>query len=210
MQPNQSMPGAMRPMGVNGVQGMPSRPSAMSQPAMESAAPQTEIKEKDNKGMLIGLMFCILLAIGGIGFGVWAMMDGNAQKDDLNSQISTLKAQNNEMLAQIADLQSTIEDYKNNENKEESGTVLVEWGTAEAEVVEGVFYIKDKDGKTVAQDDSVKVLEIVSCDSGTVDSPSPLVCSVTTVDGQGKFVYSYDDGTLTFTAVESEPTNTNN
>ena len=44
--------------------------------------------------MLLGLILCLILAAGGIGFGVWTMMDGNTQKENLNKQIADLKAQN--------------------------------------------------------------------------------------------------------------------
>lgn len=64
------------------------------------AAPANE-KKKSGSGMLIGLILCLLLAVGGIGFGVWMMMDGNTQKDALNQQISVLKKQNNELQKQI-------------------------------------------------------------------------------------------------------------
>ena len=54
-------------------------------------------KPKINKGVIVGMVCLVLLAVGGIGFGVWAMMDGNAQKEQLNSQIDTLKQQNSEL-----------------------------------------------------------------------------------------------------------------
>ena len=57
-------------------------------------------EKKGGKGMLIGLILCLLLATGGIGFGVWAMMDRSTTKDNLNAQIVSLKAQNSELLEQ--------------------------------------------------------------------------------------------------------------
>ena len=60
-------------------------------------------KKKSGSGLIFAMVFVILLAAGGIGFGVWAMMDGNQQKEQLNSQISTLKTQNNELQKQIED-----------------------------------------------------------------------------------------------------------
>lgn len=53
-------------------------------------------KPKSN-GMLLGMILLGILAVGGIGFGVWTMMDGNSQKEQLNSQISALKQQNEEL-----------------------------------------------------------------------------------------------------------------
>ncbi len=65
------------------------------------AAPVKE-KKKGGSGMLIGLILCLLLAAGGIGFGVWMMMDGNTQKDAMNQQISALKKQNSELQEKIS------------------------------------------------------------------------------------------------------------
>ena len=56
--------------------------------------------------MLIGMIMCAVLAAGGISFGVWTVVDGNTQKDNLNKQISTLKAQNSELIGQIVELES--------------------------------------------------------------------------------------------------------
>ena len=53
-------------------------------------------KPKGN-GMLLGMILLGVLAVGGIGFGVWTMMDGNSQKEQLNLQISALKQQNEEL-----------------------------------------------------------------------------------------------------------------
>ena len=49
--------------------------------------------EKKSNGMLYGMILLAILAIGGIGFGVWAMMDGNSQKNNYEEQISALKRQ---------------------------------------------------------------------------------------------------------------------
>ena len=166
-------------------------------PAFGNGSSVVEGKGGKKTGWILGLVVLAIIAAGGVGFGVWAWMDGNTQKDALNEQISDLKKQNNELLNQITELQNSIEEYENSEDGE---VVLVEWDTAKAEIVDGVFSIKSEDGEIIAQDNSVEVTEIISCDSGTSAAPSPLICNVTTVDGQGKFVYSYDDGTLSFTA----------
>ena len=66
--------------------------------------------KKSGKGMVIGLILCLLSAAGGIGFGVWAMMDGNQQKDQLNEQITALKTQNNELLDKLSEPSTQTED----------------------------------------------------------------------------------------------------
>ncbi len=80
-------------------------------PQPATAAPVKETPKKDNlfenapkkrgKGMVIGLVICILLATAGIAFGVWTMMDSRKQKDALNEQISTLKTQNSELMNKL-------------------------------------------------------------------------------------------------------------
>ena len=52
-------------------------------------------EKKKVNGLLIGLIVCLLFAIGGIGFGLWATMDGNAQRDALKQQVSDLQNQVN-------------------------------------------------------------------------------------------------------------------
>ena len=68
-------------------------------------------KPKKNMIMILGMVLLGILAIGGIAFGVWEMMDGNAQmakKDEqikeLNSQISLLEQEKEELEAQIESL----------------------------------------------------------------------------------------------------------
>ena len=80
---------------------------------------------KKGKGMLFGLIFCLVLAAGGIGFGVWAMMDGNARADKLNKQISTLQKQNADLVEQIAELNEKIE---GNGGDDEQYIVIEEMG----------------------------------------------------------------------------------
>lgn len=81
-------------------------------PVMAPKAPKkdnpSENTLKKSNAVLIVSILCLILAVGGIAFGVWEMMDGNAQmakKDEqikeLNSQISLLKQEKEELEAQI-------------------------------------------------------------------------------------------------------------
>lgn len=97
MNPNQNV--------VNPVVPRPTAPVTPSQvapttPEVPSLVEAPEEK-KSGKGVVVALVLFIILAIGGIGFGVWAFMDGNAQKNGLNEQITSLKAQNAELLEKI-------------------------------------------------------------------------------------------------------------
>lgn len=91
-------------------------PAAPAEPVtpVEPVAPGSMVAEpktsKKGHGMAIGLIFCLLLAAGGVGLGVWAWMDGNTQKDALNSQIAELKKQNNELRDKLSSKSDAEED----------------------------------------------------------------------------------------------------
>lgn len=46
--------------------------------------------KKKSNGMLYGLIFAIILALGGIGFGVWAMMDGNSRAETAKKECKSI------------------------------------------------------------------------------------------------------------------------
>lgn len=54
--------------------------------------------KKKNHTMALCMTLMAVAAVCAIGFGVWAMIDGEAQKKELNDQISSLKVQNSELL----------------------------------------------------------------------------------------------------------------
>lgn len=150
MQPNQNMPGAGQAMG-------PARPVAPAGPAkpvnpvnpvkpVEPVGGPTfddgpsVVEEKGGKktGWIIGIVLCLILAAGGIGFGVWAWMDGNAQKDALNEQISSLKQQNNSLQEQLDNGDTII----NTDSDVDTVDYIYvgEWGL-KIEIPEGLNYI---------------------------------------------------------------------
>ena len=106
MQPNGNMPGVGRPVAGAPVGNLnvKSAPVPTPPPAPKPAEPTfgnggsvVEGKGGKKTGWILGIVVLLLIAAGGVGFGVWAMMDGNAQKDALNLQVSNLKQQNNEL-----------------------------------------------------------------------------------------------------------------
>lgn len=113
MQPNGNMPGAAQPASpVRPVVPVgptkPVNPAAPVKPAAPAGGPTFDngpsvVDGKGSKktGWILAVVLLLIVAIGGVGFGVWAMMDGNAQKDALNSQISSLKQQNNSLQEQL-------------------------------------------------------------------------------------------------------------
>lgn len=90
---------------------------------------ETSDKKKTGNGMLIGMILCALIAVCGIGFGVWAMIDGNVQKEQLNSQISTLKSQNNELKDKIEIANESSSSTNSNEDVNSADYIYIgEWG----------------------------------------------------------------------------------
>ena len=50
-------------------------------------------KVKENSGIVAVMICLVLIALGGIGFGMWAVTDGNAKEAKLKEEISKLKQQ---------------------------------------------------------------------------------------------------------------------
>ena len=82
-------------------------PNVQAQPVQPEPNPMAMGPTKPGKGGAIAAVLFAILAVAGIGFGVWAMLDSKAQKDALNEQITTLKEQNNELRDKIAELEES-------------------------------------------------------------------------------------------------------
>ena len=63
-------------------------------------------KPKKKTGMILCIILLLLIAAGGVGFGVWAWMDGNSQRDSLNAQINSLKEQNSKLMSEFGDMRN--------------------------------------------------------------------------------------------------------
>ena len=138
------------------------------------AAPVAPVPEqKKGHGAVIAAILFAVLAIGGIGFGVWTMMDGNTQKEQLNTQVDSLKKQNNELLDKVAELNEQIE---NSGSGTEEGYRIIEIGECVAD--------QSFDGE-----DSEEGTTIIKCEA-------------TTSEGTGKFVYDSSTNSLTFVTAE--------
>lgn len=77
-------------------------------------------RPKKKTGMIIGMICLALLAIGGIGFGVWAYLSGNQKEAKLNEQIAELQAQNNELTSDASEMEE-VENSSDEGNSDESG-----------------------------------------------------------------------------------------
>ena len=112
MQPNGNVPGAGRPVAGAPMNNVNAKPAPvptppptpapkLAEPAFGNGGSVVEGKGGKKTGWILAVVFLLIVAAGGIGFGVWAWMDGNAQKDALNEQINTLKRQNNDLQEQL-------------------------------------------------------------------------------------------------------------
>ena len=131
---------------------------------------------KKSKGMIIGMVVLALLATGGIGFGVWTMMDGNSQKEQLNGKISDLESEIVQKNDKISELGS-----KNSSSSVQQQQEYLDEGQGEFTIIEIGDCIMDSG--TV--EDGVKNNEI-------------LKCRATTSNGEGIFTWDSDSNRLRF------------
>lgn len=55
------------------------------------------MEKKSNTGLILAIVVCAVLAVGGIGYGAWATVSGNSQSDSLRKQVNDLKQQVNDL-----------------------------------------------------------------------------------------------------------------
>lgn len=86
-------------------------------------------------GWVLAIILLLLIAAGGVGFGVWAYMDGNNTKNSLNAQIVDLQRQNSELQEQLEEMaiKNTNSDINVESNiftgvEQSDSIVLDEWG----------------------------------------------------------------------------------
>lgn len=106
----------------------------MEETPIQSQAPAPAVAPKKSNGMLLGLVLCIILAAGGVGFGVYEMMDSNNKTKevaDLNSKVASL---NNEIAGLKEGSQSSETNCKDPIVTSDDNTIstdyiyITEWG----------------------------------------------------------------------------------
>lgn len=154
----------------------PTPTKASEAPAMEA----TNVK-KNSKGMVLGMIMLGILAVGGIAFGVWEMMDGNARVEGLNEQISTLKAQNSELMEKVEELEEAHSEVQ-------------------ADVEDNQEAIEEMQEEVSNQEEEgYHILSFGDCvgDGGTSQGGTMIVkCDVETSVGAGKIVYDSESNTM--------------
>lgn len=111
MEPNQNTNTVQNTAGastVANVSSASSTPLAASDATMKSSKAGSDVvfqdKPKKNMGVILTIVLLALLAAGGIGFGVWAMMDGNSQVAKKDEQIADLRSQLAEKSEAVEDI----------------------------------------------------------------------------------------------------------
>lgn len=91
MQPEKNISDLAQEVGVS-ASGTSAKPLSMeTETAFGNGGSVVGGKGSGKTGWILGLVLLAIIAVGGIGFGVWAYMDGSAQRDALNEQINDLK-----------------------------------------------------------------------------------------------------------------------
>lgn len=148
------------------------------EPTMARTEPNAnDGKKKKNQWSIIALIICVLLAIGGIGFGIYTVVDSNNKVNELNKKVNSLQEENNTLKEQI-----------NSQSAGNGGQIEVRnWSSTE--IQNGVFSVLDDSGNVIVQSDAngPNVTEIYSCESSSEDTI--LTCMVNTSDGEGWFLY---------------------
>ena len=195
MEPNQNtnMQNATSVPTSTGISNVSSTSLNMPDKSVESSKPGSDVvfqdKSKKSHGMLYGMILLAILAAGGIGFGAWAMMDGNSQVAKKDEQISVLKKQNSELQDKVTEMEEAsskneleaIEEQ--NQNEETGGQIDVE-RTEETSNEEGY-----------------RVISIGDCffDGGAaIGGINMLKCEAETSLGKGKFVWDSERNELFF------------
>ena len=108
----------------------PVAPVASAAPAEqpEEPNPMTLGPKKASKGGIIAAILFAIIAVGGVGFGVWTMMDSKTKEEQLNSQIDALKKTNNELMDKIAEGGSEEEPGTGATVDTENYIYVGEWG----------------------------------------------------------------------------------
>ena len=160
------------------------------------------VGRKDRKtGWILAIVLLLIVAAGGVGFGVWAYMDSNMKKEELNTEIIALKEQNNTLQNDNATLKENADTCQSVMSRNSSVTTVeidetksLDRDGAKAEIIDGRFYVKDSKDEEIIHDDAVSVTDILGCKSESTGDSMSLVCEVSTPYGQGKFVYTYGQG----------------
>ena len=193
---------ASRPMRAPGHAAGAARGAAPVNAQVTSAGGDIVFSDKPKKShaMLIGMILLAIIAAGGIGFGVWAFLDGNsrvAKKDeqiaDLNNQISSLEQEKSDLTDQVAKLTDSNNQAQSQIADDEQKIQEDEAKIQEDEALISQYQQNESNG--------YQVTSIGDCafDTGSINV---LKCDATTSIGNGKFVWDSQSGKLRFITLQ--------
>lgn len=115
---------------------------------------------KKNTGMILAMVLFLILAAGGIGFGVWAMMDGNSRVEKKDKEISDLQSQLAEKSGTVVEDDTVVDDDGDGTTSENatdtSGYIYVgEWGLKIKKPTTNIVDNKMQDGSIATVDYAV-------------------------------------------------------
>lgn len=90
----------------------------------------TPALKKKSSATMLSIVLLLILALGGIGFGVWAWMDKNDQVDKLNKQLSSVRTENSDLVNKVAELEEKINNNGGGGSTTDNASTLElkEWG----------------------------------------------------------------------------------
>lgn len=155
---------------------------SMEQQSDNVAAPAVQVtvttpndKNKVTRRLTLALILCILIALGGVGFGIWALLDRNAQ-------IASLEEQNSALAEQV---ESAEHGWMPN---------AIAWSSTE--IRDGEFYVLDEHGDVITKSnlEGITINNITEC-TPSIDR-TLLECVVETSAGDGWILYDVNGDSL--------------
>lgn len=142
-------------------------------------------KQKDGKGWKIITAIACIVAVCGIGFGVYGMIDANSIKTAKDIEINNLTDQIDNLNTKIDELESKVDTQQNNSSQENQAdekqdNPIVDDENLTPGIENGAFVFKNSGGAIVMQDNEIKdVSYIIACDGNATGK-----CTAKTSDGK--------------------------
>ena len=179
MEPNQDLNNAQ-----NSSSASVAPSGAPTKPAMSEEIKSPRDNSKKNKALFCAVIILAIVAAGGIGFGIWAMIDSNskiaaieAEKNQWLSAAGGLKKINDELSQKIRALEHTDERVTDFDVSEKA------WPVTASLVGDEIHFINNA-GETVVEDDFYSYVKIENCT--TLEETYVLKCAAeTTYDTEG-------------------------
>lgn len=176
----------------------------------ESNTPQnTPVKKSNKTGIILGFVFLSLIATGGVGFGVWTMMEKQATEAKFNSQITSLK----EQISTLTEKTNKEEDDNKEEGKSEhsnsedstSDDIKMSYWPVHTGIVGEYFYVLNENDQVIAKHKPFDYFEIEVCDSPVgPEIIKEIMCMIVNHDHEhiGEYLYNGETGILEFYTAE--------